>query len=288
VTSDAHLHLGTRETASPYFLQLIEERFAPAEVARLLSVDGALQEMDRAQVDRAFILPMAFDAAHIPAGNQVLASAFRSHPDRFVGFGTVDVHELPSRAADAIDRLKDSGFGGIKLHPAFQQFDPADRRIFGIYERASEVGMPILMHTGVSTRFFSDRLCRPMAMDDALCEFANLVVVLAHGGRLWYEEAAMILRKHPNAYIDISANVAKDGSPMLLRRLLRVVKSWTGDLERVLFGTDYPSYTQTQTRALLEACCVDQPGQDGPALGRADLDLILGNADRLIGRINWR
>jgi uncharacterized protein len=288
VTCDSHLHLGTPEAASPFFLRLVEERFAPAEVARLLSVDGALDEMDRAQVDRAFILPMAFDSAHIPAGNQVLASALRSHPDRFIGFGTVDVHGLPSRAADAIDRLKDSGFGGIKLHPAFQRFDPADRRMFGIYERASEVGMPILMHVGASTRFFSDRLCRPMAMDDALCEFADLVVILAHGGRLWYEETAMVLRKHPNAYVDISANVAMDGSPMFLRRLLQVVKSWTGSLERVLFGTDYPSYTQSQTKALLEASAVDRPGQDGPALDRTEIDRILGNADRLIERMNWR
>lgn len=147
--------------------------------------------------------------------------------------------------------------------------------------------MPILVHTGVSTRFFSDRLCRPMALDDALCTFSDLVLILAHGGRLWHEEAAMILRKHPNTYVDISANVANDGSSFLLRRLLVLVKAWTGDLGRVLFGTDYPTYTASRTRAVLEAC-TGESGVDDLALDGDDAELILGNADTLTERMGWR
>ena len=287
MSCDTHLHLGTRETASPYFLRLVEERFSPNEIAHLLSVDGALQELDRASIDRAFVLPMTFDAPRIGAANRFLATACRAHPDRLFGFGTIDVHD-PENAASAIDRLRDEGLAGLKLHPAFQQFDPSDARVFPVFEHAQAVGMPILMHTGASTRFFSDRLCRPIRMDDALCEFGDLVVILAHGGRLWYEEAAMLLRKHPNTYLDISANEAKDGSPFLLRQLLQVVKSWTGDLTRVLFGTDYPTYTPKQTRALLEAACAGPVAPGSPALDRDDVELILGNADTLIGRLQWR
>jgi predicted TIM-barrel fold metal-dependent hydrolase len=283
VSTDVHLHLGTADTASPYFLELVRDRFAPGEVARLLSVEGALQEMDRGGIERAFILPMAFDAPRIDGGNRVLADACRAHPDRFLGFGTLDVHDI-RRAGDALDRLRSDGLVGLKLHPAFQQFDPADRRVFPIYERAQALGMPILMHTGVSTRYFSDRLCRPMSMDDALCEFPDLVVILAHGGRLWYEEAAMILRKHRNAYVDISANAAKDGSAFLLRRLLHVVQSWTGDLSRVLFGTDYPTYTQSGTKALLEACRTESP-IEGWSFGAEGVSQILGNGDSFIERM---
>ena len=284
---DSHMHMGSQAVASARLTSLLASRVDPTELRRLLSVSGTLEEIDLAGIDRAFVLPMTFEEQEIPAANDFIVESCRQHPRTFIGVCAVPVHDRRAARAE-VDRMVEAGMFGLKLHPSLQKFDPADHAMYPIYEHAQAVRMPILMHSGVSTPYASDRLCRPMAIDDVLCEFPGLVVILAHGGRLWHDEAAMILRKHVNAYIDISANVGRDGSSFVMARLLRVVKAWTGGVDRVLFGSDYPFYMPSLTRQLLEACVDTEQRVTGSSITASDVEEILSNGDELVSRLSDR
>lgn len=282
---DSHMHLGVGDLVPRHLVQFMTGRRSSEEMERLLTVDGLLNQLDLASIQRAIVMPLTFETESIGRANDLIAAVCEQNPERLVGFCTVDVHDCASANAE-MDRARGSGIIGIKLHPSFQEFDPSDRGVFPVYEHAQALGMPILLHTGAATSAFSDRLSRPSAVDDVAAAFPSLVMIMAHGGRLWFEEAAMVMRKYRNVYIDISANVARDGSPYVLRRLLRLVKSYVGGVDRVLFGSDYPVYLPSMMRELLmRSVDVDAPAE-GPAITDGDVQSILDAGDVLIRRIS--
>ena len=69
--------------------------------------------------------------------------AVTSHPDRFIGLGVV---RLGRDGADAVDRLREQGFLGLKIARSSVDYD--DDRCFPVYERAERLRLPILFHTG--------------------------------------------------------------------------------------------------------------------------------------------
>jgi predicted TIM-barrel fold metal-dependent hydrolase len=114
-----------------------------------------------------------------------------------------------------------------------------------------------MLHTGgIGVAPALDSLGHPIYVDEIACNFPKMVVIMGHCGRGFYDEAASILRKHVNVYADVSANFAKlrDREYIFLQELIKRVKLWTGNVDKLLFGSDYPYYGQKQTMNLLEMC----------------------------------
>jgi predicted TIM-barrel fold metal-dependent hydrolase len=95
--------------------------------------------------------------------------------------------------------------------------------------------VPVTIHTGTSVfPGARSRLGDPMDVDDVAIDFPRLKILLAHGGRpLWMEAAFFVVRRHPNVYLEVS------GIPPA--RLLE----WFPRLEEIahktIWGTDWPS-----------------------------------------------
>ena len=62
------------------------------------------------------------------------------------------------------------------------------------------------IHTGTSVfPGARSRLGDPMDVDDVAVDFPKLTILLAHGGRpLWMEAAFFLVRRHPNVYLELS------------------------------------------------------------------------------------
>lgn len=180
-----------------------------------------------------------------PLANDYIAALVQRWPETFAGFGTVD----PWKGRAAIietERLPDLGLKGLKFHPSMQQFYPNDRRFYPLWEKAQEVGLIVLFHSG-TTGVGAGRpggggiklgYARPIPyMDDVAADFPRLTVVLAHPAWPWQEEQLAMLVHKPNVYMDLSGWSPKYFSPSLVTYANHMVPN------KVLFGSDYPGIT---------------------------------------------
>ena len=165
---------------------------------------------------------------------------------------TADVPELhafvclnPFTDSDLVERLDSlvargggpgapNGVKGIKFLPPYQQFWPNDARMYPLYGRAQDLGLPITFHTGLS-RFAGTRLKYgdPLLLDDVAVDFPRLRILLAHAGRgPWYDRAELLAKLHPHVYLDIA------GLPH--RNLPRYLPDYRRLADKIVFGSDFP------------------------------------------------
>jgi hypothetical protein len=73
-----------------------------------------------------------------------------------------------------------------------------------------------------------------MDVDDVAVDFPDLKILLAHGGRpLWMEAAFFVVRRHPNVCLEVS------GIPPA--RLLEYFPRLEEISDKTVWGTDWPS-----------------------------------------------
>ena len=108
------------------------------------------------------------------------AQVARKHPDRIVTFACFDPRR--PNAVDLLQRAVDSlGAVGLKIHPA-AGFFPSDRVVYPMYEKAQELGLPVMVHTGPEPKPLYSRHCQPVYVDDVAADFPDLTIILAHAG----------------------------------------------------------------------------------------------------------
>jgi len=239
---DIHIHIQPLEMFKPHALKLIQHgRKDYADVEKYsASPKEFLKFLDEAEIERAglinYVSPEVIGFG--PEVNDWIARYCSAQPDRLLAFGSVHPKFVPDAGAE-VERLREIGIRGLKVHPSHQLFAPnAYRDGFGplaaMYEKAQALGIPIMIHTGTSIFPGARNLyAQPMLADDLGVDFPNLVVILAHGGRpLWMEEAFFLVRRHKNMYMDVS------GIPP--QKLMEYFPRIEEIADKVLFGTDWP------------------------------------------------
>lgn len=196
-----------------------------------------------AAVDKAIVLAFDAPASGIMVPNDYVARYVRSHPEKLIGFASVD----PARP-DALGRLTDAvtvmGLRGLKVGPIYQHFDPTSPIAIALFSRAESLGIPVLCHQ--ATTFIRDaplRWARPILLDEVATACPDLVVCVAHLGHPWCEELMVVIRKHPHLYADVSALHAR---PIQLYFALASAVEYRVT-DRLLLGSDYPFATTQQT-----------------------------------------
>ncbi len=203
---------------------------------RAIALETTLEEMDQAGVDKAVLL--ALDAETTGGGivsNDYVAGLVRAHPDRFIGFASVDPGKGPQVAAAEIERaLRDLGLRGIKFHPVYQQFAPNDPKCYPIYEVAVAYDVPILFHTGHTFVGGRVKYGNPTQLDDVAADFPRLKIVCAHFGFPWTEEACSLAWTRQNVHVELSGWAPRHIPELVWRLGARFFP------DRLLFGSDYP------------------------------------------------
>ena len=276
--TDVHVHIQPWEMLLPG----VRERMAKGradydDLARMMhDPDDVLRRMEQAGVSRIGVINYVSPRlmGFTQKVNPWVAELARHAPDRLIPFGGVDVET--GDPGGAVDRLRDLGIRAIKLHPPHQEFAAnAYRhglpRLAEIYDRAEELGLPVMVHTGTSIfpgarNVFAD----PLPLDDVGVDFPRLVVILAHLGRpLWPEASFFLLRRHPNFWGDVS------GIPP--RSLLRYFPRLAEVADKLLWGTDWPGPMVPGMRDNLEQfLALDLPDE-------IKRKLLQDNPDRLFG-----
>ena len=201
-------------------------------------------QMDVAGIERAVLLPIDCRRARklsVSSNEQVADLCQRSK--RFIGFASVD--PLKKGAARELENaVKKLGLRGLKLDPALQDFRPDDRKVFPVYEAAGALGIPLVIHTGMSWAPETPlERGHPLLLEPAIRRFPKLAFVLAHWSWPWVWEATALALKYPNVYLDTSCLYYD--SPKEFYQFVFTKQIPTTVIERslrnkIVFGSNYP------------------------------------------------
>jgi predicted TIM-barrel fold metal-dependent hydrolase len=165
-------------------------------------VDDMLANMDMVGIDKAVIFG---------PDSHVIAEHLTKHPDRLIGFAHLNPIEVNKAVDDLEFFVREKGFRGLKLGPggSMGSYYPNDEKIYPLYAKAMELGVPLLIHTGVIHRDVKHgartraKYGQPIFLDDIARDFPDLIVIAAHAGRPLLEQT-VLLSVNPNVYVDIT------------------------------------------------------------------------------------
>ncbi len=185
---------------------------------------------------------------------------------------------------EELSRIKSLGLKGIKIHPAYQNVDLDDIRYLRILDRAAELGLIVLTHSGLDVGFPGLVRCSPRMARHVTEEIGPFPFILAHmgGWRNWDE--VLLLLSDTGVYIDTSYSTGtlhsiqdnywkpEDLSLLDEEGFMRLYAAFGPD--RILFGSDSPWGAQDEVLTFLRNLPISEP----------ELKQILGgNAASLFG-----
>ncbi len=234
---DFHTHFVKREMLNPTMLNFLEE-VNPDFYAKIedFSNDPELfaAYLRSQDIRHAVVLP-----EYAPATSQFVPTEevieYCRGQDMLIPFASLNPNTHPDLAVQLESYVKDSGIKGLKLLPSYQFFYPNEARLYPLYAKAQELGIPVIFHIG-SSIFKGTRLkyCDPIYLDDIAVDFPDLNIIMAHSGRgFWYDGCFFLSRFHKNVYMDIT------GLPP--RNLLDYFPELEKNYEKVIFGSDWPA-----------------------------------------------
>jgi hypothetical protein len=235
-------------------------------------------QMDVAGIERAVLLPIACARARgLAVSSHEQVAELCGLSKRFIGFASVDPIEAGA-AKDLEAAVQGMGLKGLKLDAALQDFDLNDPRVFEVYEAAAALGIPALIHTGMSWAPGTPlEPGQPLLLEPAIRRFPRLNFVLAHWGWPWVWDASALALKYPNVYLDSSC-FYYDGPTEFFQFQFRQQMPITL-LERslrnqIVFGSNYP---RVEIKNMVKAI-------KSLGLTEACLEKILRtNAEKLLG-----
>ena len=207
--------------------------------------------------------------------DQYVADYVNAHPDHLIGFLSVDPTQDGWQQEMEYGH-QELGLRGIKLLSMYAGFYPHDERLDSLWRYATEHRLPVLLHTGTTFVAQAPLDCTlPRHLDPVATRFPDVKIIMAHLSHPYEGECAVVIRKHPNVYADVSALHYR---PFQFYNSLMLVQEY-GVWDKLLFGSDYPF---TTIDASTEGLYALNKMLDGTALPRLHEDLI----DALIHRDN--
>lgn len=196
------------------------------------TVSALLAQCRKASVTHCVVQSVATNAAQVTKINDFIARQCALHSE-LIGFGTMHVDfENPE---EELRRMREMGLVGVKIHPDTQQFNLDDPKMMKIYEMISGK-MPVLIHCGDYRYDYS----HPRRLQNVIDTFPNLTVIGAHFGGWSIWDLAMEYLLDRRCYLDCSSSLMFLGKV----RSGEIIKAYGAD--RILFGTDFPMWTQSE------------------------------------------
>ncbi len=228
------------------------DAIAPKAIEKLAFVSGGFipytdgtaaslgRLMEQEGVDLSVVLSIATNA-HQQQNVNDFAAAINNNKS-IVAFGSV--FPRSEDVFEQLEKIKERGLKGVKLHPDYQGFQVDDQMMKPIYRKISELGLITVFHAGVDCGFAPPYGCMPKNLERAL-EWFDTPVVAAHwGGAGCYEEVVERLCGK-QVYFDTAF-----GYSQLPRYFAQKIVEKHGT-DKILFGTDAPWHTPSMEMRLL-------------------------------------
>ena len=242
---DTHVHPGTKEDvidcggkyiahAFQYFGKKIEVLTPEALAERYQSLDimGILLGWDSET-----------STGTKRVSNEYIAGLVEKYPRTFLGFAGVDPWKGKVAIQEVEHAIRNLGLRGVKFQQAAQAFFPGDKQFYPLWEKITELKVPVLFHMG-NTGYGAGvpggdgirlKYCRPIPdLDDLAADFPELTIIGAHPAWPWQEEMLAVAMHKGNVFLDLSGWSPKYFPPSLVQYANTFLQ------DKCLFGSDHP------------------------------------------------
>lgn len=201
--------------------------------ARSLSAEGFLDEVRDGGLSRAVVV-----GRHTPSqqiSNDFIHSIVSPH-EELLGIAGVDpALQGEAQALEEVDRaIKVLGLAAINLEPGFGEpaRHPDDPVYFPIYERCSELGVPVSLMSGPTTPDL--RFNDPAPLARVAQAFPQLPIICYHGYYPNTQQVVGVAFRYENVFLVPDMYLFQPGSQVF-------VEAANGFLaDQLLFGSSYP------------------------------------------------
>lgn len=204
-------------------------------------IDDLLSRVRSAGLARAVVLCAATSGGQVIPANNFSIQLQQNNPE-VIAFGTL--HPDFEDWEKELDRLRQAGIFGLKLHPEFQGFWLDDPRLLPIIE-AAQNDFAFLVHVGDRLPPKQNPSC-PYKMAAIIKQFPNAKMIAAHLGGFMHWKFALEALAGTNVYFDTSSSLEFIPDQLLHEIFARHPR------ERILFGSDYPLYDPAEEMDLLK------------------------------------
>ena len=193
--------------------------------------EALLGAMDANEVKTSLVQP--FPGCEDPKKlHDHIAELSNQYSGRFNGVASINPH-LGNECLSELKRcVQELGFVAVKLHTIGHAVMPTSKDALKVCELASELEVPLLIHTGTGVPFALPSLCLPIAR-----RFPDLKVVLCHAGYAFYvAEAIIVANEASNVYLEPSWCTS-----VQLKGMIQQLGP-----ERIFMGSDLPGNLATE------------------------------------------
>lgn len=229
------------------------------------TLQGLLDSMEKNNVDLSVIMPVVTKPSQFESVNQFAAEVNQKYNGKLISFGGIHPNSEDYKAE--LDKIKELGLLGIKLHPDYQGVMIDDNRYMRIMEYADTLGLMIMVHAGIDIGLPDPIHCPPKKARYVIDTLKPEKLILAHfGGWKQWEEVYELLAGQ-KVYFDTSFTFDYITQDMFLKILKK------HGHENVLFATDSP---WSDAKKAVETV-------KNMSLGQREIeDILSGNAKRLL------
>jgi uncharacterized protein len=185
----------------------VEYMFKQVPEKEYLDVDDpisvTLHEMDRWGIEKGMI--------GVGDAGGVGELALKRHPDRFIPQCGADPNEGMEAVRKIVRAYETYGVRAVGMFPAgtFPQVAINDKKMYPIYAKCVELGLPVFCCAGVPGPRLRFEPQRVEYIDEVMYDFPELVFVTRHGCEPWQDLAVKLMLKWPGLHYSTSAFAPK-------------------------------------------------------------------------------
>jgi predicted TIM-barrel fold metal-dependent hydrolase len=197
---------------------------------------------------------------HDPLGIAETLALAKLVPGLFA-IGAMDPRRTEPDHLHAVERaLKSGAVKALKGYLGYLHFAPEHPGYRPYYELAERYRVPVIFHTGDT---YSSRAklkyAHPLGVDEVAVDHPRVSFVMAHVGNPWMIDAAEVVYKNVNAWVDVSGLTVGDAEAFAaperrealdeLLANLRKAFRYAERPNRFLYGSDWPLAPMATYRA---------------------------------------
>ena len=273
---DFHTHVFPDALAPRAIAQLTINAAASGYVPRTDgTVAGLLAAMDRAGIHRSVVCNIATNPRQMKNVND-FAIWLRGNK-RLIPLGSVNPHVTPQEIITELDRLREAGIPGIKIHPDYMGEEIHAEQFSPIFKACAERNMFVITHAGYDPVQPDHTHCTPDMVLRVMERHPDLKLVVAHAGGFSREREVLEKLCGAPVWLDTSLcalrNAASSDLGDLCAEILR-----RHDPSRVLFATDTPWSDSVVEIQFIENLKLPRGTEEG---------ILAKNAEALLSSCGW-
>jgi predicted TIM-barrel fold metal-dependent hydrolase len=267
---DFHIHIGYYHDCHPWVIEWMKKEIGDPEsfFKEMLTPDRFVRYLHENGVDYGVALAELSPITTGTLSNEAVAE-FCKGVDCLIPFCNINPFLVADLAGELERYVTKMGFKGLKLYPTYHHFYVNSNRLYPLYAKAQELGIPVMVHTG-SSIFRGARLKYgdPLYLDDVAVDFPELTLLMVHSGRgFWYDRAFFLAKLHTNMFMEIA------GLPP--HKLLDYFPELERVADKVIFGSDWPGMPHISRNI--------KSIQELPLKDETKDKILGGNAARILG-----